>query len=280
MKRSALFVAVLLGGMKMLQLQASSYSNLQADATDAPPSVASSLTAQIAGDMAGVNEGHPHGVPDYWDFYSHPSISDGNHADTSCKGQPCKAIDYWGTIYVDANGSSSSNTRVNVRNCQVFWLNTGTNKWTQWGPDIAPEGIEDYPEKFDGPTTKTNKRIEPDKSMSVLPVVGKTSHFYGPYPRIPIDPANFGGVVSSCEMRLILDNASAPDDRRMARFLGNVGGDFYPQVEGPGILNNRGIAGGKYKYIKPDWRSFAMTTLSEKQLRQNPPPIKLEGTTP
>jgi hypothetical protein len=231
--------------------------------------------------MLGANEGHPHGIPSFWALYAGPSVSDGNHAMTSCKnGSPCGAMDYWGTVYVDARGNPSKNTRVNIRNCQASWLDSSTNQWTTWGPDIAPEGVEDYPEKFDGPTAPANVRKEPDRSISVLPASGMTSHFYGPYPRIPIDPNHFAGVVTVCEMRLVLDNPDGPDDRAVARFLGNVGGDFYPSTTGAGIPNNRGIGGGKFKYIRTDWRSFAMTTLTEKQLKSNPPPLTLLGAAP
>jgi hypothetical protein len=169
---------------------------------------------------------------------------------------------------------------VNIRNCQALWLNNSTNRWTKWGPDITPEGVEDYPEKFDGPTTRTNVKIEPDKSISVLPGNGKTTHFYGPYPRIPIDPNHFAGVITLCEMRLVLDNPTGPDDRAIARFLGNVGGDFYPSTTGGGIPNNPGIGGGKFKYVRTDWQFFAMTTLTERQLKSNPPPVTLIGAPP
>jgi hypothetical protein len=267
-KRTALLLAIVLGGFQAPRIRASFSSE--------PDTM-----AQIADDMLRLNEGHPHGVPSDWGFYAGPRISDGNHADTSCaKGSPCRAIDYWGTVYIDANGSPSRNTRVNVRNCQAFWLNSSTHAWTKWGPDTSFQGVEDYPEKFDGPSTPTNLRTEPDKTMSILPASGKTTHFYGPYPRIPIDPAHFAGVVSVCEMRLILDNPTGPDDRGIAKFLGNVGGDFYPSTTGAGILNNPGIAGGKFKYITKDWRSFAMTTLTETELKSNPPALSLPGDAP
>jgi hypothetical protein len=79
-------------------------------------------------------------------------------------------------------------------------------------------------------------------------------------------------------MRLVVDNPAGPDDRASARLLGNVGGDYYPSPTGPGILNNPGIGGGKFKYIRTEWRSFAMTTLTKQQLERNPPPITFAGS--
>jgi hypothetical protein len=281
MRRYLLFSAVLLGGLVAVSIgvsvgRPSPFSATGTTATNAPD-----VIAQIVVDMLGTNEGHPHGIPSNWGLYAGPVVSDGNRASTSCNnGGPCRAIDYWGTVYVDARGNPSTNTRVNIRNCQILWLNSSTNRWTKWGPDKTPEGMEDYPEKFDGPTTRTNVRVEPDKSTSVLPARGETSHFYGPYPRVTIDPDHFVGVVSVCEMRLVLDNPAGPDDRGIARFLGNVGADFYPSATGGGIQNNRGIGGGKFKYVRTYWRSFAMTTLTKEQLEGNRPPVTLVGVAP
>jgi hypothetical protein len=81
-------------------------------------------------------------------------------------------------------------------------------------------------------------------------------------------------------MRLVLDNPDGTDDRAVARFLANVGADFYPSTSGGGIPNNPGIGGGKFKYVRTEWRSFAMTTLTEKQLKSNPPPVTLLGDAP
>jgi hypothetical protein len=34
------------------------------------------------------------------------------------------------------------------------------------------------------------------------------------------------------------------------------------------------------KYVRDNWRSFAMTTLTLSQLQSNPPPINLSGILP
>jgi hypothetical protein len=51
-------------------------------------------------------------------------------------------------------------------------------------------------------------------------------------------------------------------------------------VNGPGIDDNPSVGNGKLKYVRNSWRSFAMTTLTQSQLEQNPPPIDLTGILP
>jgi hypothetical protein len=78
----------------------------------------------------------------------------------------------------------------------------------------------------------------------------------------------------------VLINPNGVDDRASASFLFSVGADPYPDTTGPGIENNVAIAGGKSKYVRSSWRSFAMTTMTQAQLTSNPPPIDLTGILP
>jgi hypothetical protein len=87
-------------------------------------------------------------------------------------------------------------------------------------------------------------------------------------------------VVAIFAARLIAGNAALPDDRGKARYLAGAGADYYPAVSGPGILNNPSVGNGKLKYVRIDWRSFAMTTLPQNQLASNPPPVDLSGILP
>ena len=91
------------------------------------------------------------------------------------------------------------------------------------------------------------------------------------------------GVVVVLQARLIVDDPSKPDDRSSARYLCGAGADYYPALSGswPGDASfNPGVAIGKLKFVKLQWRSFSMTTLSEVQLQQNPPPIDITGILP
>src|SRR5689334_753064 len=100
-----------------------------------------SLASQIFDDMTGTNEGHPHGVPSYYDFYSGPFIGMGNEPAGN------SAMEFWGALYVDSGGNPSTNTLVNIRKCQIWWLRASTGVWTQGVLTDAPE-IGFYSEDF------------------------------------------------------------------------------------------------------------------------------------
>jgi hypothetical protein len=243
------------------------------DPPAAPPPSGNSVAAQIAADMQGNNEGHPHGVPSYFDFYSGPFVGMGNQPSGN------RAVTLWGVLYIDEGGNPATNTRVNIRNCQLYWKRASTGAWTRGVLTNTPE-VGSYSEDYSQDFGLAAVRTEPDGTISFTAGGGRVSHFYAPYPRIPIDPNNFGGVVSVCEARLILNKPSGPDDRAIAKYLLGTGADYYPDTTGPGIENNPGIGGGKLKYVTTAWRSFAMTTLTRSQLESNPPPINLSGISP
>jgi hypothetical protein len=55
-----------------------------------------------------------------------------------------------------------------------------------------------------------------------------------------------------------------------------MGGDYWLNLNAQwdNFKTNGGIAIGRFKYVKPGWQSFNMTTLPEATLRSNPPPIQ------
>lgn len=234
----------------------------------------SDFMAQIANDM-GINDAHPHGVPSSYGFYTRSVVNQGNHPPST--GAP--AFVYWGTVYIPTTGNRSVNTRVNIRACRAYWKRTSTGAWTSFGLD-TPRDIADYPEDFQGNAVRSNVRIELDGSLSVVPLTGKTSHFNGPYPRIPVPSNDVAGIVTVCEARLIKNNPAGPDDRKIATFLINVGADYYPNAMGSGIENNPSIGGSKFKFVTTAWRSFAFTTLSYAELVSDPPPVDLSDCNP
>jgi hypothetical protein len=162
----------------------------------------------------------------------------------------------------------------------MYWLDN-TGHWTK-GVDGAAYTPDDgaYPEDFSSGEVTDNVRTETDGSISVKPLSGDCSHFYAPWPRIPITGSTWVGVVVVADIRLILDNAGGTDDRANAKYLVNIGADYYPSTQGAGIENNPGIAGSKFKYATSSWRSVSMTTLTSAQLTANPPPIDFGGINP
>jgi hypothetical protein len=244
-----------------------------ASATSPGPAPAPvSVADQIAADMQGKNEAFPHGVPLSYDWANGPVVDMGNNSN----GQ--NAITSWGVVYVAAQGNPATNTRVNIRNVQLYFLQKSTGKWLLLQNTNTPDGAG-YPEDFQGNSITGDSRTEPDGTISVTAGNGFCFHFY-PSNRGSINSADIGGTVAIFDARLIVGNSSLPDDRSSAQYLAGAGADYYPSVTGPGIENNPSVGNGKLKYVQVNWRSFAMTTVTQSQLESNPPPINLSGILP
>jgi hypothetical protein len=232
-----------------------------------PPAVAE----QIAADMVGKHEGSPHGVPASYGWATAPVVIMGNQA------SGWRAITAWGAIYETAEGNPASNTRVNIGRMQTYFLQKSSGKWLVLQDTGAVIGAA-YREDFGGDANKpADIRREPDGTISVTAGGGYNFHFY-PTERASIDPNDIGGIVVVVKARLVVADPKKPDDRNSARYLCVGGADYYPALTGgwPGNPDfNPGVAVGKLKFVTPAWRSFAMTTLTEQQLRENPPPVKL-----
>jgi hypothetical protein len=241
-----------------------------------PPTSGSSVATQIANDMQGKNEGFPHGVPLSYDWANGPVLTMGNNSNG------WQAITAWGVVYEAAEGNPAKNTRVNIRDIQTYFLQKSTGKWLLLQNTSSPDGAA-YLEDYSGDSNKpADIRHESDGSISVTAGGGYNFHFY-PSDRASINPNDIGGIVVVLQERLIVGDPSKADDRSSARYLGGAGADYYPALTGgwPGNLDfNPGVGGGKMKYVQSEWRSFAMTTLTESQLQSNPPPVNFSGILP
>ncbi len=226
------------------------------------PANAQTVAAAIAGDMQGKSEGLPHGVPLSYDWANGPVLDMGNNSN----GQ--NAITAWGVVYVASQGNPATNTRVNIKNVQLYFLRKSTGKWLLLQSTNTPDGTN-YPEDFQGNSVAGDSRTEPDGTISVTAGNGYCFHFY-PSNRGSIKSTDIGGIVAIFDARLIVGNPALPDDRGTARYLAAAGADYYPAVTGPGIQNNPSVGNGKLKYVQTSWRSFAMTTLTLSQLESHP----------
>jgi len=232
--------------------------------------------------MAGLNEGNPQGVPLSWDWANGPVMGAGN-------APPAwwDASTAWGVVYVAAQGNRATNTRVNIRNQQLYFLSLSTGQWALLQNTSLPDG-EAYREDFSGDTSKpADVRTEPDGTISVTAGMGAWAgynfHFY-PHDRGTINRNDVGGVVACFEARLIVGNPSLPDDRSTANYLAEAGADYWPSVTGRLPPSYNGIvppvANGKFKYVQSNWHSFCITTVTQADLMLNPPPIDFAGVLP
>lgn len=236
---------------------------------------------KIAADMSGVVEDHPHGVPDNWGFYSGPVAGRMNNPFN--EGVNATAANPWGQVYETVDVNPAANTRVNIRNMQLWFRSLRTGVWTRKCITSQPT-CRAYYEDFSQPSIAADVRNEPDGTISVragtraTTGVGYNAHFY-PSSRVLFDPTDIGAWLSIYEARLILHDPNGTDDRWSAKYIASAGADYWPDLTGywaaPGAP---AMADGKLKYVRPYWRWYAIVTVIEADLVGQPPVLDIVGS--
>ncbi len=223
-------------------------------------------------DMIPPHEGMPHGVSKSVNWASGPIV------DTERNVQGYKAMTAWGQLYESATGNPATNSRVQIKNMRAYILSKRDGKWHLLQSSKKVDGAA-YREDFAGDVSEpADIRYESDGSVSVKAGQGYNFHFWPASGRASIDPKDVDGFFTAVQARLITDNTQQPDDRSKARYLLGVGGDYWLSLTSQwnNWKTNGGVGVGKLKYVTISWRTFTMTTLSPTEIRQNPPPTKIE----
>lgn len=226
----------------------------------------------VIGDMGQLHDAPAHGVPESWSWANAPRLGLANHP-----GE-CTQFVAWGQIYEAKSGNHASNTRVQVKDLEAFYLGAKDGRWHMLQAAASLTGGKlngaSYAEDFAGNANKpADIRREPDGSVSVKLEKDRNFHFY-PAKRVNVDPADIAGIFATARARTVVDDPSLPDDRAQARYLMGMGGDYW--LEGAAwdhLKSNNDAAIGRFKFVTPAWQSFNMTTLSGSVLRRNPPPL-------
>lgn len=225
---------------------------------------------KIIDDMAKCHEARPHGVSENASWGKCPRLSMGNDPGNWTAMIP------WGQVYVSTEGNLAANTRVQLRNLETYYLSKKDNKWHLWNGSYGVEGSA-YVENFaDDINVDGDERVEPDGSVSVRTQPGYNYHFWSANGRTTIDPDDIKGVFSTCQARLIPHDKTLPDDRDSSTYMVSIGADYWKSLnaEWDQWKTNGDIGIGRFKFVKKEWQAFNMHSLTEKELRENPPPIK------
>ncbi len=258
-------IMVLMIGVLLLSCEdsASSVDTLNTLTADVPNSVET-----IIYDMSLPHDGSPHGIPSTYDWALGPRIGMGNNPGNF------GAIIAWGQVYEDANGNPAANTRVQIRDIKAYMLSKRDNKWHLIQSSRKVEGAAFREDFADDINKSPDLRQEEDGGISVTAGEGYNFHFWNPA-RTAIDTTDIAGIFTTVRARLILNNPSQPDDRSNARYLLNMGGDYWLDLmaEWDYWKTNGDIGIGRFKYVTTGWQSFNMISLTEEDIRRNPPPI-------
>ena len=232
------------------------------------PKVVINTIDNVVNDMQGLHEAPPFGVPVTYTWQAGPRVKLGNDPGAF------RAMLPWGQIFETEPGNTSTNTRVEIRSLQAYFLNNKTNKWQLWTSAQRPTGLY-TPQDLTISETKPADIINLAESVSVGMLEDYNFYMLTPM-RVTINPADIGGVFVTVQARLILKDASKPDDRDAANLMLSAGGDYWLNLTAPGdnFNNNGDIAIGKFKRLTRDWKAFNMHTLTADQIRANPPPLE------
>jgi len=222
------------------------------------------------------NDAHPDGVPSYYSWYdsaAQPGWMNGPRADWH-------SATAWGQVYATEgwHPEQAPNTRVQLRDDQLWILSKSSGKWTEAQyPGINGGAFNSDFGDNGGIGVTTKDESNNGGGISVTAGNGFNYHFW-PGWRANIDPNDIAGVYSVFQARLVQDDLTKPDDRAAAHYIASGGADYWRSQDASwasDFSNNGGINGGRFKTIGNEFKSFSMETLSAEQMTANPPPLTL-----
>ena len=224
----------------------------------------------IISDMEEPHEGRPSGVPASYGWALGPRVGAGNGPGDF------RAFITWGQIYNDAEGNPAENTRVEMRGMEAYVFSLEKREWLLLQEAERVEGAA-YIENFvDDVNKPADVRYDDEDLVAVKLEDGYNYHFWPASGRVPIDPDDIGGIFTTIQARLVVDDPDVPDDREQARLLLSMGADYWLSLaaEWDQWTTNGDVGIGRFKYVTQKWQPFNMTSASADLLRQHPPPLE------
>jgi hypothetical protein len=210
--------------------------------------------------MTRPHDAYANGVNPAWGWGSGPILTHGVNIPSD---YPDPQFVPWGVAATATTGSPARNVRVQLR--KVIFDVKRNGVWSRVAYNTNDTQVVGtlYTNYETNTTAPANVRKHGTDGISVrLPDNGGSFHFYTAN-RIPIA---FGAqeIVTRLEARLIVDDASKPDDRASAKLLVNSAGDFWRSATQSwnGSNSNVEFAIGRFKFATNDWQTFTSHTLT------------------
>jgi len=225
---------------------------------------------EIVNDMRLAHEGYPHGVPESLDWYWGPRLGR-----IICP-PGWSAMTGWGQVYEWIQGNPAANTRVQLKDMETWYLSGTDFQWHLLQKDEIVFGRA-YLEDFSGNTNKeADLRYEADGGISVTAGNGYNFHFWPSSARVNLPNDNMVGWFVTVQARLILANPDGTDDRKEARYLINMGADWWSSVNAAwaDYSTNTDIGISRFKFVTSEWNAFNLITVPYINVPENPPPFQ------
>jgi hypothetical protein len=186
-------------------------------------------------------------------------------------------------VQFEGEGNGAWNTRVEMRNLRLFVKSHSTGEWSRLINSNRFSGIQcDQGSNYFHCPQQAQVQDSGD-SASTLPLSNLNLHgWWGG--REPIESWDMAAMVISLDARVIKNSDGGVDDRSKAKYLIQVGADYYPtNASHDRILEAVGVS--RAKLVTSDWQTFTFSTLgdvgkqepgggiSSSDLRKNPPPL-------
>jgi hypothetical protein len=223
----------------------------------------------IIGDITLPHEGLPHGVPESYDW------STGPRKGAQRPPEGWTAAIAWGQLYEWAEGNPATNTRVQIRDMELYYLGKSDGQWHQLQKSLCVEGaayVEDFVDDINKPA---DIRSEPDGSISVTAGDGYNFHFWPSAGRVEFPADEIEACFVTVQCRLILDDPEGVDDRDEARYLMSVGGDWWESLDAvwDNWTTNADMGIGRFRFVTSAWKGYNMISLPAEEVTENPPPF-------
>jgi len=223
----------------------------------------------IINDITLPHEGRPHGVPESYDW------SKGPRQGAQEPPEGWTAAIAWGQLYEWIEGNPATNTRVQIRDMEMYYLSKSDDQWHRLQKARRVQGAA-YVEDFAGDVNRpADIRVETDGSISVTAGGGYNYHFWPSSGRTRFPANDVAGCFITVQTRLILDDPDGADDRDQARYLMSVGGDWWLSLtaEWDQWKTNRDMGIGRFRFVGTEWKSHNMISVPVEVVKQNPPPF-------
>jgi hypothetical protein len=194
----------------------------------------------------------------------------------------------WMVIF-DGVGNAATNTRVEMRNMKAYYKSRSSGQWILLSQGQV-EGAN-YPKWLNAVQVDRPDIVSVGGGVVSVRPPSTELHFHGwCCARSLPAPADIAAIHVTLQARLTVHDSSRTDDRSAARYLVQVGGDYYPDaslnVNAFAPVNwNPGIGLSRSKLVGNTWQSYSFTTInvgyqdpggasiSEAELRLAPPPL-------